>query len=125
MSANVVSRAWAWRSFVWAGVVGSVLAWVWVWFRVGGASAVMVIFALATVVLAMRGTAGMRAALAGLMVASLTMFLASLYWLYTLLLEGSQNLTAQDVLTLSVLPMVAAVALLLGAVSGFRHTTSA
>ena len=123
MSASVVSRAWAWRSFVWAGVVGSILAWAWVWFRVGGASAVMLLFAIAAVVLANRGAAGMRAALAGLMVAGFTMFLASLYWLYALLLQGSQNVTAQDVLTLAVFPMVAAVALLLGAASGFRHAT--
>lgn len=124
MSASVVSRAWAWRSFVWAGVVGSLLAWAWVWFRVGGASAVMLLFAVAAVVLANRGTAGMRTALAGLMVAGFAMFLASLYWLYMLLLQGSPTVTAQDVITLSVFPMVAAVALLLGAASGFRHATS-
>jgi len=125
MSASVVSRVWAWRSFVWAGVVGSVLAWAWVWFRVGGPSAVMLLVAVAAVVLANRGTTGMRTAIVGLMVAGFTMFLASLYLVYALLLQGNQNVTAPDVLTLSVFPMVAAVVLLLGAVSGFRHTGSA
>ncbi len=125
MSASVVSRAWAWRTFVWAGVVGSLLAWAWVWFRVGGASAIMLLFAIAAVVLAYRGTAGMRMALAGVMVAGFAMFLASLYELYLLLLEGSRNVTATDVITLSVLPMVAAVILLLGAATGFRHAKSA
>lgn len=124
MSASVVSRVWAWRSFVWAGVVGSVLAWTWVWFRMGGVWAIMLLFAIAAVVLANRGTAGMRAALAGLMLAGFTMFLASLYWLYTLLLQGSPNVTTYDVLTMAVFPMVAAVVLLLGAASGFRHATS-
>lgn len=124
MSASVVSRAWAWQTFVWAGVVGSLIAWTWVWFRVGGASAIMLLFAIAVVVLAYRGTAGMRMALAGVMVAGFAMFLASLYAMYLLLLEGSRNVTATDVIALSVLPMVAAVILLLGAATGFRHTKS-
>ncbi len=125
MSASVVSRAWAWRSFVWAGVVGSVLAWAWAWFQVGGGYAVMLLVAVATVVLANRGTAGIRVALAGLMVAGFAMFLASLYLLYALLLQGSQNVTAVDVLAASVFPMFASVVLLLGAASGFRRTTPA
>ncbi len=125
MSANVVKAPWTWRSFVWAGVVGSVVAWAWVWFRVGGPSALMLLFAVASVVLAYRGTAGMRAALAGLMVAGFAMFLASLYWLYMLLLQGSQSVTAIDVLSLAVLPMVAAMVMLVGAISGFRHTAPA
>jgi hypothetical protein len=123
MSANVVNRVWAWRSFVWAGVVGSLLAWAWVWFRMGGASAVMVLFAVAATVLAYRGTAGMRLALVGLMVVGFSMLLASLYWVYLLLLQGSPAVTAQDVLTMSVFPMVAAIVLLLGAAAGYRHAT--
>ena len=125
MSATVISRAWAWRSFVWAGVVGSVVAWAWAWFQVGGGYAVMLFVAVATVVLANRGVEGVRVALAGLMVAGFAMFLASLYLLYTLLLQGSQNVSLLDVLGTSVLPMLAAVALLLGSGAGFRRTTPA
>ena len=125
MSASVISRAWAWRSFVWAGVVGSVVAWAWAWFQVGGGYAVMLFVAVATVVLANRGVAGIRVALAGLMVAGFAMFLASLYLVYTLLLQGSQNVTAVDVLATSVFPMFASIVLLLGAASGFRRTTPA
>jgi len=110
---------------MWAGVIGSVFAWAWVWFRVGGASAVLLLFAVAAVVLAYRGAAGMRVALAGVMVAGFAMFLASLYWTYTLLLQGNQTVSALDVVTLSVVPMVFAVAMLLGAGAGFRHVTPA
>ena len=123
MSARVVNRAWSWRSFVWAGVVLSLVAWAWVWFRVGGGSAVMVLFAIAAVVLAYRGMAGIRVAMAGVLVAGFTMFLASVYLAYILVLQGSQVVTAADVVSLSVFPMVAAVVLLLGAVSGFRHVS--
>jgi hypothetical protein len=121
MTASVVERAWSWRSFVWAGVIASLVAWAWVWFRVGGASAVMMLFAFAAVVLAYRGVAGLRVALAGLVVVGFTMFLASLYWTYTLLLQGNQTVTAVDVVTVAVFPMVSAVVLLLGSVAGFRH----
>jgi len=121
MSASVASRAWAWRSFLWAGVVGSVVAWAWVWFQVGGVWAVMLLFAVATVVLAYRGAAGMRVAMAGVMVAGFAMFLASLYWTYTLLLQGSGTVNAMDVLTLAVVPMVFSIVLLVGAATGFRH----
>ena len=118
---SVVNRAWNWRSFMWAGVVGSLVAWTWVWFRQGGASAVMLLFALATVVLAYRGAAGMRVALVGLMVAGFSMFVASLYWIALLLLNADQGVSAYDVVTVGVFPMVAAAVLLVGAVAGFRH----
>ncbi len=121
MTANVVSRLWMWRSFVWAGVIGSVLAWAWFWFRVGGPSAVMLLFALASVVFAYKGVAGMRTALAGLMIAGFAMFLASLYWMYAMFLLGSQQVNAFDIITLTVFPMVSAVVMLLGAVAGFRQ----
>jgi hypothetical protein len=121
MSASVASRAWTWRSFLWAGVVGSLVAWAWVWFRVGGASAVVLLFAVAAVVLAYRGAAGMRTAMAGVMVAGFAMFLASLYWTYTLMLQGSPTVNALDVLTIGVVPMVFAIVLLVGAGTGFRH----
>jgi hypothetical protein len=124
MSASVVSRLWMWRSFVWVGVIASVLAWAWVWFRVGGVSAVMVLVALAAVAFAFRATTGMRAALAGLMVAGFAMFLASLYWTYMLLFQGTPTVTVTDVLALSVFPMVSAIVLLLGSAAGYRHAES-
>ncbi len=124
MSASVANRAWSWRSFVWAGVVASVVAWAWVWFRVGGATAVMLLFAVATVVLASRGTAGMRIALVGLMVAGFAMLLASIYMMYTLLLAGGTVVSTVDVITVALFPLVAAMVLLLGATAGFRHARS-
>ncbi len=125
MNANAVGRLWEWRSFVWAGVVASLVAWTWVWFMARGATAVMLFVALAAVVLAVRGTAGMRLALVGLMVAGLAMFLASLYWLTQVLLLGPGQVSAQDVLITAVFPMVASILLLMGSTAGFRHTTSA
>jgi hypothetical protein len=81
----------------------------------------MTLVAIATVVLAYRGTAGVRVAVSGLVVAGFAMFLSSLYLTYRLLLDGSGSATAADVITVGVLPMVAAVVLLVGAVAGFRH----
>ncbi len=121
MSATVVNRLWQWPSFAWAGVVASVIAWAWVWLRVGGASVVMLFLAIAAAVFVYRGTAGMRTALAGLLLAALAMLLASLYLALQLLLQGSPAITPADVLTESVFPMVAAVFLALGAVAGLRH----
>ena len=121
MNSNVVAKAWEWRSFVWAGTVASVVAWAWVWFRQGGASAVMLLFALAAVVFAYRGTQGVRIAVVGLIVAGFVMFLASLYWTYMMLLGANQGVSAMDVVTTGVFPMVAATVLLLGSVAGFRH----
>jgi hypothetical protein len=120
-TSSVVSKAWSWRSFVWAGVVASVAAWAWVWFRQGGASAVMLLFAVAAIVFAYRGTAGVRIAMFGLIVAGFVMFLASLYWMYMMLLGANQGVSAIDVITTGVIPMVAATVLLLGSVAGFRH----
>jgi hypothetical protein len=121
VTTSVVSKAWAWRSFVWAGTVASVVAWAWVWFRQGGASAVMLLFAIAAVVFAYKGVAGMRLAMVGLIVAGFAMFLASVYWTYMMLLGANQGVSAMDVVTTGVFPMVAATVLLLGAVAGFRH----
>ena len=123
-TSSFVSKAWQWRSFVWAGVVLSVVAWAWVWFRQGGASAVMLLFAVAAVVLAYRGTAGVRIAMVGLIVAGFAMFMASVYWMYMLLLGANQGVSAMDVISTGVFPMVAAAILLLGAVAGFRHVRS-
>lgn len=124
-TSNYFSKALAWRSFVWAGTVASVVAWAWVWFRQGGASAVMLLFAVAAVVFAYRGTAGVRVALVGLVVAGVAMFVASLYWMYMMLLGANQGVSAMDVITTGVFPMVAATVLLLGAVAGFRHVRAA
>ena len=123
MSTNVATQVSSWRAFVWAGVVGSVVAWAWVWFMGRGPSVVMLLVAVAAVALAYRGTRGMRLALIGLMVAGLAMFLASLYWLTLVLL--AIGATAVDALTTSVFPMVAAIVLLLGSVAGYRHAKSA
>ena len=120
-TASAASKALAWRSFVWAGTVASVVAWAWVWFRQGGASAVMLLFAVAAVVLAYRGTAGVRVAMVGLIVAGFVMFLASLYWMYMMLLGANQGVSALDVISTGVFPMVAATVLLLGSVAGYRH----
>ena len=125
MTANVVDRMWGWRSFVWAGVIGSLIAWAWVWFMGRGSTVVMVLVAVSTVVFALRGMAGMRLGLVGLMVAGFAMLLASLYWFALLLVANAGQVTVTDVLTTSVFPMVAAIVLLLGSVAGFRHARSA
>jgi hypothetical protein len=49
------------------------------------------------------------------------MFLASLYWTALLFMNGNSGVSAADVVTTGVFPMVAAVVLLVGAVAGFRH----
>jgi hypothetical protein len=122
-SANVAMRMPAWRSFMWAGVVGFVVAWTWAWYVGRGAQAFMVIVALAAVALAYRAASGMRLALVGLMVAGFAMFLASLYWMFWVMMPaGSTN--AFDMASMSLFPMAAAVVLLLGSVSGFRHNKS-
>lgn len=117
MKAKAAERMWEWRSFVWAGVIGSVIAWSWVWLMGRGASVVMVLVALAAVVFALRATAGMRLA----MVAGLAMLLASLYWMTLLFVANAGQVTAVDVLTTSVFPMVASIVLLLGSIAGYRH----
>ena len=121
MSASVANRLWQWTSFAWAGVVASIVAWAWVWLRMGGASVVMLFLAIAAAVFMYRGTAGMRTALVGLLLAALVMLLASLYLAFQLLVQGSPAVTPADVLTESVFPMVAAVLLALGAAAGLRH----
>jgi hypothetical protein len=121
MNANPAWRVPAWRSLVWAGVVASVLAWTWSWFVNQGVQVFMVFVALAAVALAYRATSGMRVAIAGLMVASFLMFLASLYLMFFVLMPGAGT-TAFDILTASVFPMISAAVLLLGAAAGYRHS---
>jgi hypothetical protein len=118
---NVAWRVPAWRTFVWVGVIASVVAWTWAWFVGQGPQAFMVIVALAAVALAYRAVAGMRLALVGLMVAGFAMFMAGLYWMFwTALPAGSVG--GLDIASTSVLPMLSAGVLLLGAATGFRHT---
>ena len=123
MSASVANRVTAWRSLVWAGVVGSVVAWSWVWVVSGGISLVMLLVAVAAAVLAWRGIQGMRAAMAGVMVAGLALFLSSLY-LTAMLFVNATQVTAMNVITLGVIPMVTAIVLLVGSAVGFRHSTT-
>lgn len=124
MNATFVRRMPPWRSLVWVGVIGSVLAWTWAWYVSRGPSVVLVFFALASVVLAVRGTQGMRWAIVGLMLTGFVMFLAGLYWLMMLVFMSVGQVPTQDWLSTSVVPMFAAVVLLMGAVAGFRHATS-
>ena len=49
------------------------------------------------------------------------MFLASLYWMFWVMMPTSAT-SAFDMASLSLFPMAASVLLLLGSVSGFRHS---
>jgi hypothetical protein len=103
------------------GVVGSVLAWAWVWYLGRGPTVVMLLFALAAVAFAYPANSGSRWALVGLMVTGFAMFLASLYFLAALYTSG-ESISVADVLAASFLPLVAAMFLLAGSATGFRHT---
>jgi len=124
VTANVAKRVTAWRSLAWSGVVGSVLAWAWVWFRVPGAyTLVMFVIAVAAVLFAYRGMqGGMRVAMAGLVMTGFVLFLASLYTMAMLFVNGGQ-VTAVDVVTVGFFPMVFALLMLVGAAVGFRHVS--
>jgi len=107
----------------WAGVVGSVLAWAWVWFRVPGAyTLTMIVVAFAAILFAYRGMAGLRVAMAGLVVAGFVLFMASLYTTAMLFVNGNQ-VSVADVITIGFFPMVFALLMLVGAAVGFRHVT--
>ena len=106
---------------MWVGVVGSVLAWAWVWYLGRGPTVVMLLFALAAVAFSYRANQGSRWPLVGLMVTGLAMFLASLYWLAALYTSG-EPITVADAFAASVLPLVAAMFLLVGSATGFRHS---
>ncbi len=121
MNANLTWRVPTWRTFVWVGVVGSIVAWAWAWSAGQNIAAVMIFAALAAVLFAYKADAGMRVAFVGLMVAGMAMFLASVYFMFWVLLPG-QNATATDMVSLSVLPLVASALLLVGAFTGFRHS---
>ncbi|MEP7378279.1 MAG: hypothetical protein ABI725_01815 [Chloroflexota bacterium] len=120
MATDVVKRTPAWRVLMWVGVVGSVLAWAWVWYLGRGPTVVMLLFALAAVAFSYRANMGSRLALAGLMVAGLAMFLSSLYWLAALYTSGDA-FTVGDAFAASVVPLFAAIFLLAGSATGFRH----
>jgi hypothetical protein len=117
-------RVPAWRSFVWAGVAASVVAWAWAWLAGQGAQVFMVVVALATVVLAYKAMAGMKVAFVGLMIAGFVMFLASLYYMFWVMLPAGPT-SVVDMVSQSLFPMFASVVLLLGAVTGFRHSRAA
>jgi len=121
---NVAWRVPAWRSFVWVGVAASVVSWAWAWYVGQGAQAFMVIVALAAVVFSYKAVAGMRTALVGLMVAGFAMFMASVYWMFFVMMPTSQT-SAFYLASLSLFPMVSSVILLVGAAAGFRHTKDA
>jgi hypothetical protein len=120
MSTNFMGRMPEWHNLVWIGSVGSVVAWVLAWFSIGWTAAVMLLVALASVALAYRAVRGMRLAFVGLMVAGLAMFLGSLYFAAILGLFGGAASIVHWV-TIAVFPMVTSIALLLGAVPGFRR----
>jgi len=124
MNENSAWRVPAWRTFMWAGVVASVAAWALAWVVDRGAQVFMVLVALAAVAFAYRATTGMRLALVGLILAGFVMFLASLYWMFWVMLPTAAT-SAVDFVTQSVFPLVAAVILLLGAVTGYRHSRDA
>jgi hypothetical protein len=123
LTTDVVKRTPSWRVLMWVGVVGSVLAWAWVWYLGRGPTVVMLLFALAAVAFSYRANQGSRWGLAGLMVTGLAMFLSSLYWLAMLYTSGGP-ITVADALAASFVPLVAATFLLTGAAVGFRHTRS-
>ena len=124
MNENSAWRVPAWRTFMWAGVVASVAAWALAWVVDRGAQVFMVLVALAAVAFAYRATTGMRLALVGLILAGFVMFLASLYWMFWVMLPTAAT-SVVDLVTQSVFPLVAAVILLLGAVTGYRHSRDA
>lgn len=120
MTTDVVKRMPSWRALMWVGVVGSVVAWAWVWFLGRGPSVITLLAALAAVALSIRASQGLRWALVGEMVTGLVLFLASLYWLAALYTSGGP-VTVGDVFAASVVPLVAAMFLLVGSTVGFRH----
>ncbi|MEP7158879.1 MAG: hypothetical protein ABI797_05595 [Chloroflexota bacterium] len=122
---DVVKRMPTWRALMWVGVIGSVLAWAWVWYLGRGPSVVMLLFALAAVALSFRATAGMRLALAGLIVCGVAMLLASVYWMTLLYTGAPTSVTVADVFITSVVPLFASMFLLAGSIAGFRHARPA
>lgn len=125
VTTDVVKRMPTWRALMWVGVVGSVLAWAWVWYLGRGPSVIMLLFALATVALSFRATTGMRLALAGMIVCGVAMLLASVYWMALLYMGASGPATVADVFSASVVPLLAAMFLLAGSIAGFRHAKAA
>ena len=124
LNANAALKVPTWRNLVWVGVVASVVAWAWAWYVDRGAQVFMLVVALATVAFAYRAVAGMRLAIVGLMVASFAMFLASLYWMFWVMMPAGGT-SGVDMLTQAVFPLFASVVLLLGAVTGYRHSRDA
>ena len=125
MATQVAKRTATWRVLLWVGVIGSVLAWAWVWYLGRGPTVIPLLLALAAVALVFRATAGSRPALAGMMVAGFGMLLSSLYWMALLYTSPTGGVSATDVLAASVAPFVAAMCLVAGSAVGFRHARMA
>jgi hypothetical protein len=125
-------RAPAWRNLVWIGVVGSVVAWALAWFFTRGPSLVtpsllMLVVSIAAVALLYRATKGARLAWVGLIGAGVVMLIGSILNTGLLFVAGGLpggQVSIVDWLFGSILPMAAAVALLLGAGPSFRHARS-
>ena len=81
----------------------------------------MLVVALAGVAFAYRAVAGMRLALVGLMLVGFVMFLASVYWMFWVMMPAGPT-SALNMVSLSLFPMASAVVLLLGATTGYRHS---
>ena len=124
MNAQFVRRVPSWRSFMWVGVVGSLVTWAWAWALERGPTMLMLLVALSAVALAYRANSGNRWAIVGLMVAGFSMLLAGIYWFYLLTLTASGPVSAIDFMAMSVFPMAFAAVLLLGVVPGFRHVSA-
>ena len=120
MTTDVVKRMPTWRALLWVGVIGSAVAWAWVWYLGRGPTVITLLAAMAAVALSYRATQGVRWALVGQMVTGLALFLASLYWLAALYTSGG-SVSVADVFAASVVPLIAAIFLLTGSAVGFRH----
>lgn len=122
----------AWRNLVWIGVAGSVIAWALAWFFTRGPSPVtpsllMLVVSIAAVALLYRARKGARIAWVGLIAAGVVLLFGSIFTTALLFVAGGLpggQVSILDWLFVSVLPMAAAVALLLGAGPSFRHARS-
>ena len=122
-------RTPAWRNLVWIGVVGSVAAWAIAWFITRGPSLVtpsllMLFVAIAAVALLYRARQGTRVAWVGLIAAGAVLLLGGILNTGLLLVTGGLpggQVSLVDWLFVSVLPLAAAVALMMGAGPAYRN----
>ena len=123
------AQAPPWRNLVWIGVVGSVVAWAVAWFVTRGPSAVtpslvMLAVAVAAVGLLYRARKGTRLAWAGLIAAGVVLLFGGILNTALLFVAGAfpaGQVSVVDWVFASVLPLAAAVALLLGAGPAYRN----